>query len=160
VGDVEDAAEAARAEVIREAAPGLVAAQAKAYAGDRLGDRLDVLLANVDASRFVDDHGVVDTARLRALVDSVGGPAPAAPPVDMGQGQRVPAGGFRPSVELGAALWHEQHAAPPSPFDMPSRPGVGATSGAGNGSTPAKPAAAGSMAAGAELYRKLNGGAR
>lgn len=153
MSDVDDAAQAARAAVIAEAALGLVAAQAKAYAGDRLGDRLDVLLANVDASRLVDGSGVVDTVKLHAMVDAVGGPAPALPPVDMGQGQRVPAGGFRPSVESGAALWHEHHAAP-------SRPGVGGTSGAGNNSTPAKPAAAGSMAAGAELYRKLNGGAR
>jgi hypothetical protein len=77
----------------------------------------------------------------------------------MGQGQRVPAGGFRPSVEAGAAMWHEQHTTPTSPFDMPSRPGVGAMSGDGSSSTPAKPAAAGSLAAGEALYRSLHGGA-
>jgi len=95
MSDIENAAAAARAAVIAEAAPRLVDAAAHAYSGDRLGSRrFDALLSNVDPGRLVDEHGVVDTARLHALVDAVGGATAPANPVDGGQGPRAPADGF------------------------------------------------------------------
>ena len=147
MNELEQAAQRAREAAIAEQAPRLVDAAARAYAGDRLGGaRLDALLSNMDARRFVDEHGAVDTARLHTLVDAVGDAAAPATRIDMGQGVRAPGEARGATVEAGAAEWRASNPLPAA--------AAAPTASASDAAAPSKPAARGGLAAGAELYRQ------
>lgn len=108
------AAEAARAQVLKETGPRLVAAEFRAAsAGRHTPEQLAAILGPLDTSYFLDPTGNVDTAKVATYVGSIAPvgtppapPAPPAPPTwpDMGQGPR-PAG-TGPSVAAGADLYN------------------------------------------------------
>lgn len=90
--------------------PLLVRAEFKAAAAGRIEQqRLDDLLDPLDMSKFLDDEGQVDTAKVSAWVDSAApkqdGKGSGFP--DLGQGRRQ--GTPQPSVASGQALYDQRH---------------------------------------------------
>lgn len=114
---VQAAAAVARAEVLQETAPRLVAAEFRvATAGRLTKEQLDTALDPLDMSKFLDPTGNVDVAKVAAHA-AILAPAPATPPPpafpDLGQGRR--AGGVGPSVAAGKDLYEAQKKpAPPA----------------------------------------------
>lgn len=102
----------ARAEVLREVGGSLVAAEVRATAAGRLSpEQIDALVDGIDATRFVDADGKVDTAKVSTFVDGLagkpgtGGTNGKTP--DMGQGRR-PSSTDKPSVDAGLQRWQSR----------------------------------------------------
>lgn len=69
-----------------KAVPRLVRAEFRAAAAGRLtGDQLDALVEDLDLTKYVDDDGEPDLAKIARKVDAV---APKAPAPSFGQGNR------------------------------------------------------------------------
>lgn len=83
---VADARDEGRTLALKEASAALVDAKIEAAATGRLNPaQLASLLDGIDRSKFVDDAGLIDTAKVSKFVDSV---APPKGTLDLGQGQR------------------------------------------------------------------------
>lgn len=95
----------ARREGLREGSARVVRAEIRAAAAGRPVD-VDALLEGIDANRFIDDDGDVDTAAIAAWIDKL---APAGEQrqrtPDLGQGARSgPTPGSGPAADFGAFI--------------------------------------------------------
>lgn len=105
------AAATARAEVLKETTPRLVAAEFRAATAGRVTpEQLQVILDPLDTSKFVDAAGNVDVAKVTAFVAGIAPVAPGALPPGafpaMGQGTYP--GGAKPSVSAGKDMYEAQ----------------------------------------------------
>lgn len=95
---VADAVAAARRETLTQLGGHLVAAEVRVAAAGRLDDQqVSALLESIDLSKFLEDDGTVDAAKVKAFVDGI---APAKTDdvttftgLDLGQGSRGGGGG-------------------------------------------------------------------
>lgn len=92
---------------------------AQVEAGRLDDNQADVLLDSIDASKFIDDDGDVDTDKVKTLIKGIAKPAKGSngngdgKPVDTGQGRRQAAArsGEKASYASGRDLWDERHPA-------------------------------------------------
>lgn len=105
-----EGAAAARAEVLQSMGGQLVEAHIRAAVAGRIPDpQLQVLIDNLDRTKFLTDQHAVDAAKVAAYVTGVV-PSPQTPaPRDMGQGRRLGGAGTASGVEAGRDLYLERH---------------------------------------------------
>lgn len=111
---VKAARDEARAEALKEATPRIVSAEFRAAAAGRIPpEQLAAILEPLDMSKFLDDKGEVDAAKVTKFIDGVAPkkPEPKRFP-DLGQGKRT--GGTGPSVSAGRDLYQSQQKKTPA----------------------------------------------